>query len=107
LSKPRQCNLCGERTIKRAYHVICRPCGTKNQQCAKCLKTKDELKDIEIIPPEPSDQEKLELQLEMDRLVKNLPERKRRTFLRYMKKGKPRERKEGDEEEIDEAAEGR
>lgn len=43
---------------------------------------------MNIEPPEKTPQEQLELKVEMERLIKSLPERKRRTFLRYMKKGK-------------------
>lgn len=43
---------------------------------------------VDIEPPEPTPEEQLQLKVEMDRLVKSLPERKRRTFLRFMKKGK-------------------
>lgn len=43
---------------------------------------------MNIEPAEPTAQEELQLKTEMDRLIKSLPERKRRTFLRFMKKGK-------------------
>lgn len=39
------------------------------------------------------------LKAEMDRLIKSLPERKRRTFLRYMKKGKEGEKNKEETEE--------
>ena len=37
LTVPKRCVRCGEKTVKEAYHVICRPCGAKNKTCAKCL----------------------------------------------------------------------
>lgn len=43
---------------------------------------------VAIEPPEPTPEEQLQLKVEMDRLIKSLPERKRRTFMRFMKKGK-------------------
>lgn len=43
---------------------------------------------VTIEPPGPTPEEQVQLKVEMDRLIKSLPERKRRTFLRYMKKGK-------------------
>lgn len=43
---------------------------------------------VAIEPPEPTPEEQLQLKVEMDRLIKSLPERKRRTFVRFMKKGK-------------------
>lgn len=65
--------------------MACKDCAKKERVCAKCLKSANEVV-IEPIEPTPSEQQ--HLQSEMDRLVKALPERKRRTFLRYMKKGK-------------------
>lgn len=37
LTVPKRCVRCGEKTVKEAYHIICRPCGAKNRACAKCL----------------------------------------------------------------------
>lgn len=81
LKAPASCNKCLQRTIKKAYHVLCRDCAISNRQCAKCLKTEGE---VDIIPPEPTDEEKLKLQVEMKHMIKSLSERKRRTFLRFM-----------------------
>lgn len=66
------------------------------KQCAKCLKTESD--GVEIIPPEPTEAEKLKLDIEMKHLVKSLSERKRRTFLRYMR-GKKDKRKNRDNED--------
>lgn len=63
--------------------------------CAKCLKSADV---VNIEPPEATPEEQLQLKVEMDRLVKLLPERKRRTFLRFMKKGKEMEQDDDNEE---------
>lgn len=76
---------CKQRTVTRAYHVCCKECAKNERICAKCLKSADQ---VNIEPPEPTPEEALQLKVEMDRLVKSLPERKRRTFLRYMNKGK-------------------
>lgn len=51
--------------------------------------------EVSIEPPEPTPQEAQQLQVEMDRLIKSLSERKRRTFQRFMKKGKEVENAEG------------
>lgn len=83
---------CGNRTVKKAYHVVCHDCARRDRVCAKCLTSADK---VTIEPPGPTPAEEQHLKVEMDRLIKSLPERKRRTFLRYMKKGK----------EIDENAE--
>ncbi|XP_022208767.1 uncharacterized protein C9orf85 homolog [Drosophila obscura] len=103
LTQAKTCSHCKERTVKKAYHVICRECAIKAHACAKCLKTADE---VAIEAPEPTPQEEQQLQVEMDRLVKSFSERKRRAFLRYMNKGKKQETAEKDEEteEIEEKA---
>lgn len=71
--------------MKKAYHVCCKECAKKERICAKCLTSADEVK---IEPPEPTTEEAQQLQTEMDRLIKALSERKRRTFQRFMKQGK-------------------
>lgn len=43
---------------------------------------------VAISPSDPTPREEQKLKVEMDRLIKSLPERRRRTFLRFMKKGK-------------------
>lgn len=94
LSQAKTCIKCGNRTVKKAYHVACKDCAKKEKICAKCLKSAEV---VTIEPPEPTPEEQLQLKVEMDRLIKSLPERKRRTFLRFMKKGKEVE-KDGDED---------
>lgn len=83
---------CNQRTVKKAYHVCCKDCAKKARICAKCMTSADE---VSIEPPEPTPQEAQQLQVEMDRLIKSLSERKRRTFQRFMKKGKEVENAEG------------
>ncbi|XP_035891342.1 uncharacterized protein C9orf85 homolog [Anopheles stephensi] len=99
LTQPKSCSKCGERKVKRAYHVICRDCALAHRCCAKCLKSADE---ASIIPPEPTEQEQVKLKAEMDQLIKSLPERKRRTFLRYMNRGQKKKRPTGDQDGSDE-----
>lgn len=71
--------------MTKAYHVCCKECAKRERCCAKCLTSADQ---VAIEPPEKTPEEQLQLKVEMDRLIKSLPERKRRTFLRYMNKGK-------------------
>lgn len=85
LSQPKTCTRCQQRNIRKAYHVLCRGCALETKVCAKCLKSAEE---VEIEPPEPTPEEQLRLKVEMERLIKSFPERKRRAFLRYMDKGK-------------------
>lgn len=81
-------NRCNERKVRKAYHVCCRDCAQKERICAKCLVSADK---ANIEPPGPSPEEQVQIQVEMDRLIKSLSERKRRTFVRFMKKGKEAE----------------
>lgn len=64
---------------------MCKECAKRERICAKCLKPATE---VNIEPDGPTMSEQQQLKAEMDRLIKSLPERKRRTFLRYMKRGK-------------------
>ncbi|XP_058116330.1 uncharacterized protein C9orf85 homolog [Anopheles ziemanni] len=96
LTQPKACIKCGERKVKRAYHVLCRDCALGSRCCAKCRKSADE---ANIIPPEPTPQEQVKLKAEMDQLIKLLPERKRRTFLRFMNRGKKKKSKNVDSEQ--------
>lgn len=95
--------------MRKAYHVNCRDCSLKLRICAKCNKSADE---VEIEPPAPTPAEKVKLDAELQQLIKKLPERKRRTFARYMKRGKkcskedPEEGdKEGENKVVDEKSE--
>ncbi|XP_013106011.1 uncharacterized protein C9orf85 homolog [Stomoxys calcitrans] len=85
LTQPKTCTKCLQKKIRKAYHVLCRECALEARVCAKCLKSADE---VEIEPAKPTPEEELKLKVEMERLIKSFPERKRRAFLRYMDKGK-------------------
>lgn len=78
LTQPKKCVKCDQRTVKQAYHVMCSDCGQKLGVCTKCCQAK------EVIPAPVTQQEQLKLDAEMKTLLLSLPERKRRTFLRYM-----------------------
>ncbi|KAL7743494.1 hypothetical protein ACLKA6_018630 [Drosophila palustris] len=99
LTQAKTCARCQQRTVRKAYHVICRDCAVKDHVCAKCLKSADE---VAIEAPEPTPQEEQQLQVEMDRLIKSFSERKRRAFLRFMEKGRKQETEESTE--LDEEA---
>lgn len=80
LTQPKKCVKCEQKTVKQAYHVMCLECGRKLQVCTKCCKTKEDIVTV------PSKQEQQKLDAEMQQLLQSLPERKRRTFIRYMNK---------------------
>ncbi|XP_030751104.1 uncharacterized protein C9orf85 homolog [Sitophilus oryzae] len=80
LSQPKKCVKCGNKSVKRAYNIMCLDCAHKLGVCAKCGQSK------EIIQSPPSEQDQIKLDEEMKELLKSLPERKRRTFIRFMNK---------------------
>lgn len=78
LKAPTKCTKCEQKTVKHSYHMICLPCAKQQEVCPKCgLKS-------EIVEGKPSKEEQIKLDVELQALLKTLPERKRRTFLRYM-----------------------
>lgn len=78
--------------------MLCKDCAIANKQCAKCLKSESE---VAIIPAQPEPLEKLKLDVEMKQMIKSLPERKRRTFMRYMKGKKKSKDKNDDDDETE------
>lgn len=92
LTQPKKCVKCDQKAVKKAYHVICSECCKKLEICAKCLSSK------EIVPAKPDVQEQAKLDAEMKSLLQSLPERKRRTFLRYLN-GKSNKKNDGISEE--------
>lgn len=41
LTQPRKCVKCLQKTVKDAYHIICKPCALKLELCAKCGKNEE------------------------------------------------------------------
>jgi hypothetical protein len=80
LKAPRKCTKCEQKTVKNAYHIMCIPCAEVQKVCPKCGK------DEEIVKK--NDPDRLKIDAELQRLIKDLPERKRRTFLRYLSQKK-------------------
>ena len=66
--------------MKSAYQILCIPCVEESGFCAKCGQ-KGEL----VNEPQPSPAESARLSAELQKAVKALPERKRRTFQRYLR----------------------
>ena len=80
LKAPGKCNKCDQKTIKHAYHSMCGPCASQRRVCPKCGQQS------ELVQATPSKEEQIQLDVEMQAMLKTLPERKRRTFLRYVNK---------------------
>jgi len=78
LKAPAKCTVCEQKTVKHAYHNICLPCAKQKEVCPKCGKNK------EVVEGKPNKEEQTKLDAELRAILKTMPERKRRTFLRYM-----------------------
>lgn len=78
LKAPAKCTKCEQKTVKHSYHIMCLPCAKQQEVCPKCgIKS-------EIVEGKSSKEEQIKLDAELQALLKTLPERKRRTFLRYI-----------------------
>ncbi|KAJ8679153.1 hypothetical protein QAD02_014940 [Eretmocerus hayati] len=80
LKAPGKCNKCDQKSIKHAYHTMCGPCARERNVCPKCGN------EAELVESQPTKTEQLKLDAEMQTMLKSLPERKRRTFIRYLNK---------------------
>ncbi|XP_031834095.1 uncharacterized protein C9orf85 homolog [Nomia melanderi] len=78
LRTPAKCIKCDQKSVKHSYHNICTPCAKQNKVCSKCGSGSN------IFEEKPSREESIKLDAELQNLLKELPERKRRTFIRYM-----------------------
>ncbi|XP_008544948.1 uncharacterized protein C9orf85 homolog isoform X2 [Microplitis demolitor] len=101
LKAPGKCCKCEQRCVKHAYHIMCGPCASKLEVCPKCGDK------TELVKPEVEDKP-LTLDRELRLMLKTLPERRRRTFLRYMNRNgvkkdaaKPGDSKYDDEDEYE------
>lgn len=41
LTQPRKCVKCSQKTIRDAYHIICKPCSLQQEICCKCGKKEE------------------------------------------------------------------
>ncbi|XP_043095127.1 uncharacterized protein C9orf85 homolog [Puntigrus tetrazona] len=55
LTQPRKCVKCLQKTVRDAYHIICKPCALKLELCAKCG-NKEEI----VIPLDKKEEEEVE-----------------------------------------------
>ncbi|XP_052282575.1 uncharacterized protein C9orf85 homolog [Dreissena polymorpha] len=82
LSQAKTCATCRQKTVKKAYLVYCQSCSAVSGKCAKCGESTDIVQKPSKSPAEAASDDR-DLQFELEQL----PERKRRTFLRNQEKG--------------------
>ena len=82
LKSLKKCCKCEEKTIRDAYHTVCNKCSKEAKICPKCAQPK------EIAPSNLNDIESTKLESKVKLLTESLPERKKRTVLRYLTKNK-------------------
>ncbi|XP_014674431.1 PREDICTED: uncharacterized protein C9orf85 homolog, partial [Priapulus caudatus] len=95
LTAPKKCTQCGEKRIKFAYHILCSPCTKTSNQCAKCAQ-KTGIIGKAVLPGQ-TPEEQMEKTI-LDKKMKELPERQRRSILRN---GGP-QLQDHDDDELDE-----
>ncbi|CAL7950912.1 unnamed protein product [Xylocopa violacea] len=99
LKTPTKCIKCEQKTVKHAYHNMCSICVAQYKVCAKCGENDN------IIEVKPNKEEVIKLDTELQNLLKELSERKRRTFIRYMNRNVVNKGKKSRKKEVDEKAE--
>ncbi|KAJ3313717.1 hypothetical protein HDU76_002582 [Blyttiomyces sp. JEL0837] len=74
---------CNQKRIKEAYHILCDPCASTKQVCAKCQQPN------EILPSSggKTPQELLQESQNEERLRGLMTERQRRSYLRRLERG--------------------
>ncbi|CAJ1068574.1 uncharacterized protein C9orf85 homolog [Xyrichtys novacula] len=71
LTQPRKCVKCSQKTVKDAYHIICKPCSLQLEICCKCGKKED------IVIPINSQEDKPEKEEDGEQKKKKRGERKK------------------------------
>ncbi|KAL8137442.1 hypothetical protein V2J09_003443 [Rumex salicifolius] len=87
LSEPSKCQKCSKRTVRQAYHSLCTGCSKEHKLCAKCCCRVGQTVGRDITEVEA--EKKM-----LEEAIKNARERERRSLLRAMNKGKPKEPEE-------------
>ncbi len=80
LKAPAKCSRCREKRVKSAYHTLCDVCVGELSACAKCGRREAEV----VNQPAPTRTEEARVEAELQKLLKLLPERRRRTVVRKL-----------------------
>ncbi|KAI8138306.1 hypothetical protein BJV82DRAFT_631803 [Fennellomyces sp. T-0311] len=84
LTAVKRCTCCQEKAIKEAYHVLCNKCAREKKVCAKCLESKEIITNKEDIK---TNEDEVREQQEQERLLKMMPLRQQRSYLRKLERG--------------------
>jgi hypothetical protein len=91
LAQPRKCNICQQKTVVLAYHVVCDPCAIERKICAKCQKEEEEGGLLHLELKKKDDKKEIEKLAEQ---LAGLPLRKQKTMLREIEQTEYLQRKE-------------
>jgi len=93
LTVPRKCNSCAQKTINKAYHVLCDGCAKTEKKCAKCCHVRAVIKD------KTKEQKEREKALTA-RALENMNERERRSWQRKFENCPGRKDRPGPEHQL-------
>lgn len=85
LTQPKKCVECTQKTVMKAYHVICDQCSEARGVCGKCLQPRDV-----IVDQSQQEQQDAKEELTLQRALAPLSERKRRAVYRALERGEDR-----------------
>lgn len=83
LSQPRTCTRCSQKTVKRAYYIVCQSCSGAEKLCGKCGKKKELEQEIGL-----TTEEEMTHDAQLEQEMKFMSERQRRSFFRKQASGK-------------------
>ncbi|KAJ3259677.1 hypothetical protein HK103_001938 [Boothiomyces macroporosus] len=81
LTQPKTCLSCQQKRIYCAYHVLCQPCSTEKQKCAKCHEG-----DI-AVHMDKKKEEIVKEEQELEYKISLLNERQKRSYRRKIERG--------------------
>ncbi|XP_023289626.1 uncharacterized protein C9orf85 homolog [Orussus abietinus] len=98
LKAPTKCTRCLQKVVKEAYHIKCTSCAKEDNTCPKCGEK------AELVSPKLTEKDQFKLDAEMQAMLKSLPERSRRTFIRFVNRRGNSKHKETEDEDKDNSA---
>jgi len=94
LTAAKKCTSCEQKTVSRAYHVICEKCAREQTICAKCLQKSEIVSEIRT-KEEVHQEEKM-----LKEVLEEMSERQRRSYYRKLEKDPNYKLTEGEMQDI-------